>query len=72
MLPWRTTLENLLLPLEIVEPHRSRIRRHKAQYVEQAEALLAQVGLDGQGRQISVAAFGRHAAARVPVPGPDP
>ena len=21
MLPWRTTLENVLLPLEIVEPH---------------------------------------------------
>ena len=33
LLPWRTTLENLLLPLEIVEPHRSRIRRHKAEYV---------------------------------------
>ena len=25
LLPWRTTLENLLLPLEIVEPHRSEI-----------------------------------------------
>ena len=49
MLPWRTTLDNLLLPLEIVEPHRSRLRRHKAEYVEKAEALLAQVGLKGQG-----------------------
>jgi NitT/TauT family transport system ATP-binding protein len=49
MLPWRTTLENLLLPLEIVEPHRSRIRRHKSEYVAKAEALLAQVGLKGQG-----------------------
>jgi NitT/TauT family transport system ATP-binding protein len=49
MLPWRTTLQNLLLPLEIVEPHRSRIRRHKAEYVAKAEALLAQVGLAGQG-----------------------
>src|SRR5256714_12179889 len=45
LLPWRTTLENLLLPLEIVEPHRSRIRRHKAEYVERAEALLGSVGL---------------------------
>ena len=44
LLPWRTTLENLLLPLEIVEPHRSRIRRHKAEYVARAEALLASVG----------------------------
>jgi NitT/TauT family transport system ATP-binding protein len=49
MLPWRTTLQNLLLPLEIVEPHRSRIRRRKAEYVAKAEALLAQVGLAGQG-----------------------
>ena len=51
MLPWRTTLENLLLPLEIVEPHRSRIRRHKAEYIAKAEGLLAQVGLKGQGEK---------------------
>jgi NitT/TauT family transport system ATP-binding protein len=49
LLPWRTTLENLLLPLEIVEPHRSRLRRHKAEYVERAENLLASVGLRDQG-----------------------
>jgi NitT/TauT family transport system ATP-binding protein len=49
LLPWRTTLQNLLLPLEIVQPHRSRIRRHKAEYVDKAERLLAQVGLQGQG-----------------------
>ena len=49
LLPWRTTLENLLLPLEIVEPHRSRMRRHKAEYVARAEALLSSVGLAGQG-----------------------
>ena len=49
LLPWRTTLQNLLLPLEIVEPHRSRMRRHRAEYVEKAESLLAQVGLKGQG-----------------------
>jgi NitT/TauT family transport system ATP-binding protein len=47
LLPWRTTLENLLLPLEIVEPHRSQIRRKKAEYVARAEALLASVGLAG-------------------------
>ena len=51
LLPWRTTLENLLLPLEIVQPHRSRIRRHKAEYVARAEALLASVGLRGQGEK---------------------
>ncbi|MCZ7660147.1 MAG: ABC transporter ATP-binding protein [Xanthobacteraceae bacterium] len=51
LLPWRTTLENLLLPLEIVEPHRGRLRRHKADYVARAEALLASVGLGGFGGQ---------------------
>ena len=49
LLPWRTTLDNLLLPLEIVEPHRQNIRRNKAQYVERAEKLLASVGLGGMG-----------------------
>ncbi|WP_417310662.1 ABC transporter ATP-binding protein [Devosia sp.] len=49
MLPWRTTLDNVLLPLEIVEKHRHRLRAHKAEYVAQAEALLATVGLKGFG-----------------------
>ena len=49
MLPWRTTLRNLLLPLEIVQPHRSRLRANKADYVARAEALLAKVGLAGMG-----------------------
>src|ERR1041385_3123383 len=51
LLPWRTTLENLLLPLEIVAPHRRRIRAHRAEYVARAEALLASVGLAGQGEK---------------------
>lgn len=49
MLPWRTTLDNILLPLEIVERHRHRLRSHKREYVEKAEHLLETVGLKGFG-----------------------
>jgi NitT/TauT family transport system ATP-binding protein len=47
LLPWRTTLENVLLPLEIVEPYRSSFRRERDSYVKRALALLKTVGLDG-------------------------
>lgn len=47
LLPWRTVLDNVLLPLEIVEPHRRRIRSNRAEYKAKAEALLDQVGLNG-------------------------
>jgi NitT/TauT family transport system ATP-binding protein len=49
MLPWRLTIDNVLLPLEVVEPHRRRIRRNRREYRARAEALLASVGLAGQG-----------------------
>ncbi len=49
LLPWRTTLDNILLPLEIVDRHRKRLRRNKAEYVEKAEHLLEVVGLKGFG-----------------------
>ena len=49
LLPWRTTLENILLPLEIVERHRHRLRANKREYVEKAEHLLEVVGLKGFG-----------------------
>ena len=47
LLPWRTTLDNVLLPMEIVEPHAARFRRHRAEYQAQARALLHSVGLAG-------------------------
>ncbi len=45
LMPWRTTLDNVLLPMEVVQPHRSRFRRHRAEYVERAMKLLGAVGL---------------------------
>jgi NitT/TauT family transport system ATP-binding protein len=51
LLPWRTTLDNVLLPLEIVEPYRSHFKRDRAQYAERACKLLARVGLDGYADQ---------------------
>jgi NitT/TauT family transport system ATP-binding protein len=47
LLPWRTVLDNVLLPLEVVRPHRARFRRERAAFAGEARALLALVGLAG-------------------------
>jgi len=51
LLPWRTAVENVLLPLEIVEPFRSDLRKSKAQYIQKATSLLESVGLAGFTRK---------------------
>jgi NitT/TauT family transport system ATP-binding protein len=51
LLPWRTTLDNVLLPLEIVEPYRSQFKSKRAEYEARAIALLQSVGLGGYERQ---------------------
>ena len=51
LLPWRTTLDNVLLPLEIVEPYRSQFKQRRVQFVERAMALLQTVGLAGYEKQ---------------------
>ena len=68
LLPWRTTLDNVLLPLEIVEPYRSTFKRDRAQFAERARALLADRRPRRLRGQVSVAALRRHAAARVDLP----
>lgn len=49
LLPWRTTLDNIMLPLEIVSPYRERLKKHRDEYVARAESMLALVGLKGFG-----------------------
>jgi NitT/TauT family transport system ATP-binding protein len=47
LLPWRTTLDNVLLPLEIVEPFRSQFKDRRKEFAERASRLLQTVGLGG-------------------------
>jgi NitT/TauT family transport system ATP-binding protein len=47
LLPWRNILDNVMLPLEVVEPHRRLLSKERANYVARAKDLLKLVGLDG-------------------------
>ncbi len=45
LMPWRTIIQNVMLPLEVVQPYKKDFKVRKAEYVEMAEALLETVGL---------------------------
>ena len=51
LLPWRTTLDNVLLPLEIVEPFRSQFKDRRKEFEARASRLLTSVGLGGMEKK---------------------
>ncbi|MEO3470514.1 ABC transporter ATP-binding protein [Roseomonas sp. CAU 1739] len=47
LLPWRNIIDNVMLPLEVVQPHRRQLRAQRGMYERKARDLLKLVGLDG-------------------------
>jgi NitT/TauT family transport system ATP-binding protein len=51
MLPWRNTIDNVMLPLEIAEPYKKNFRSRKEEYIRMAQDLLATVRLQDFQKQ---------------------
>ena len=68
LLPWRTVLENVLLPIQggAAAPNRIPARPHALRCTRQSAPRESRA--DGDRRSLRMAAIGRNAAARVVVP----
>jgi NitT/TauT family transport system ATP-binding protein len=51
LLPWRTTIDNVLLPLEVVQPYKREFKQKKEKFKEMARDLLATVRLQDFQKQ---------------------
>ncbi|MCU0527312.1 MAG: ABC transporter ATP-binding protein [Elainella sp. Prado103] len=51
LLPWRNIIDNVMLPLEVVQPYKREMKTNKAKLVQTAEELLIAVGLKDFQRQ---------------------
>lgn len=45
MMPWRKTIDNVMLPLEVVKVYKRDYNKRKAEYIQMAQDLLTTVGL---------------------------
>jgi NitT/TauT family transport system ATP-binding protein len=52
LLPWRNTLDNVLLPLEVVEPYKRNFKENLPRYTKAAQELLTTVGLQDFQKQL--------------------
>jgi NitT/TauT family transport system ATP-binding protein len=51
LLPWRNTLDNVMLPLEVVQPYKREFKQRKSEFVRMAQDLLATVRLQDFQKQ---------------------
>lgn len=51
LLPWRNTIDNVMLPLEVVQPYKREFKHKKAEFTQMAQELLATVRLQDFQKQ---------------------